>query len=119
MKHLLIIAFATLFTYKASAQKVIKAKDAHKYIGETIVVEGRLTNWVNSSYAQSAAFYIGTNRNPKQLTIISQGSHYTDTKAKTWVGNYIGKIVLIQGTVIQPDRNGLVMNMLDTIRLKP
>lgn len=119
MKHLLVLSFIALLTCKASAQKIIKAKDAHKYIGKTIVIEGKLTNWVNSSYAQFATFDIGTNRNPKQVIVVSQGAHFTDTKAKTWVGKYKGKTVLIQGTMIQPDTIGVWMNMLDTIRLKP
>jgi hypothetical protein len=119
MKHLLIIVFVALFTCKVSAQRIIKAKDAREYIGKTIVIEGKLTNWVNSSYAQFATFDIGTNRNPKQVTVVSQGAHYTDTKAKTWVGKYLGKTVLVKGTMIQLDTIGVWMNMLDTIRLKP
>jgi hypothetical protein len=119
MKHFLIIAFVALFTCKASAQKTIKAKDAHKYIGKTIIIEGKLTSWIISSYAQFATFDIGTNRNPKQVTVVSEGAHYKDTNAKTWIGKYRGKTVLIKGTMIQSDTIGVWMNMLDTIRLKP
>lgn len=108
MKRLLIIVFVALFTCKASAQKVIKAKDAYKYIGKTIIVEGKLTNWGNSSYAQFATFDLGTNKIPKQLTVVSQGLNYTESKARTWVGNYLGKSVWIKGLVIQTGIPGKV-----------
>jgi hypothetical protein len=44
MKYLVAIVFVALFTCKVSAQEIIKAKDAYKFVGKTIIVEGILSN---------------------------------------------------------------------------
>jgi hypothetical protein len=60
MKHLLTLVFVALSTCKATAQKIIKAKDAGNYIGEDRWVEGRIISIAGPGYSSTITHYVGT-----------------------------------------------------------
>jgi len=69
-----------LFAYKVSAQKVIKARDAYRYIGKEVTVKDRYWLGYNSSYIQSACFKLGPDSTHIQLTVYIQGTLYSEGK---------------------------------------
>ena len=96
---LLISAFALLFTFKASAQKVIATKDAASHINETVTVcdkvfSTKLISASNMTFLDLGGFH------PNQLiTIVIKGEDRS--KFKNAPDEYYkGKNVCITGTVI-------------------
>ncbi|MHB8209461.1 hypothetical protein [Mucilaginibacter sp.] len=111
--------------FNASAQKIIKARDAKKYIGKEIIVVGKLCDFSNSSYIQAATYNIETDSSHVGLTVILQGQYYQavtsqdfDNPKSLWIGNYIGKLVKIKGIVKVDDHNDIWVDATDRLMLK-
>ena len=49
-----------LLAYNVSAQKVIKSREAYKYIGKEVTVRDRYWLGFNSSYVQTACFKLAS-----------------------------------------------------------
>ena len=78
MKGIVILAvLLTLLAYKISAQKVIKAKNAYRFIGKEVTVKDRYRLSFNSSYVQAACFKLGPDSAHVQLTVYIQGELYS------------------------------------------
>jgi hypothetical protein len=122
MKTLIIICFLNILFLVASAQKIINAKKARKYVGQEVIVTGKLISFGNSSYLQAANFVLGADSNHKQLTVILQGIYYQKGEnekfsQECWIGNYINKVVEIKG-IIRRDGKIVWMDATDQLVLK-
>jgi hypothetical protein len=117
MRILLILISIVMLNQNLLAQdsKIIKAADARKYIGKEIIVKGQLCDFGNSSYAQFAWFYLGSDTAHKQLMVLIQGDTY-QKDSKVWIGSYIGKEVQIKG-IVKGDKE-VYLDATDTLMLK-
>jgi len=77
---------------------LIKAKNAKKYNGKEVIVYGKFIKGGNSSYAQSAWFYLGSDTGHKDLKVIIQGKLYAAGQSKPIV-DYSMQMVEIKGIV--------------------
>ena len=117
MRLLFLLLSIVMLNQKLLAQdyKIIKAADARKYIGKEIVVKGQLCSFGNSSYAQFAWFYLGSDTAQKQLMVVIQGNTYL-RGSKIWIGSYKGKEVQIKG-IVKGDKE-IYLDATDTLILK-
>jgi len=77
MKNLLLfLCIIMLLTFKVSAQQVIKAKDAYKYVGKEITVRDIWKVGFSSCYIQAASLHLGVDTVHVQLIVYIQGELY-------------------------------------------
>ncbi len=117
MKLLILFLLVLMLNQKLSAQnyQIVKAGNAHRYIGKEVIVKGKLCCFGNSSYAQVAWFYLGPDTANKQLKVVIQGNTYLNS-GKIWIGNYKGKEVQIKG-IVKGDKE-IYLDATDTLKLK-
>jgi hypothetical protein len=93
---------------------LIKARNAKKYIGKEVIVYGKFIKGGNSSYAQSAWFYLGSDTGHKDLKVIIQGKLYAAGQGRS-ILDYNMQIVEIKGIV--KGEKELYLDATDTLKI--
>ena len=115
MKILMNVVIFLVYLMTAFAQtSIVNAHDVKNYIGKEITVCGTLYSVTNSSYAQTAFYYLGSDSSHKELSVVVQGKLYTS--GTVWVRKYIGKKILIKGIV--HDHNGVYLEATESLRVQ-
>ncbi|HEY4327933.1 MAG TPA: hypothetical protein VGN20_28375 [Mucilaginibacter sp.] len=114
MKLLTLFYFTlTLQTYNQKLP-IIKARSASHYIGKEVIVYGKFITGGNSSYAQFAWFYLGSDTSHKQLKVIIRGNQYA-SNAQNSIVTCNAQNVEIKG-IIKGGKE-IYLDATDTIRL--
>lgn len=93
---------------------LIKARNAKKYVGKEVIVYGKFIKGGNSSYAQSAWFYLGSDTAHKDLKVIVQGKVYAAGQSKPILA-YNNQTVAIKGIV--KGEKEVYLDATDTLKI--
>ncbi|MGN6395246.1 MAG: hypothetical protein ACTHMI_06770 [Mucilaginibacter sp.] len=96
-KIVLIFLGVILFASATLAQEVIKAKDAHNYIGKKVTVIGKIKSIAGPGYLSSMSFYLVTDSTEVGIVVIVPREIWT--KSKILNENQKGKIMKIAGLI--------------------
>jgi len=96
-KIVLILLSAILFTSATLTQGIIKAKDAHNYIGKKVTVIGKIKSIAGPGYLSSMSFYLVTDSTEVGIGVIVPKEIWT--KSELLNENQKGKIMKITGLI--------------------
>lgn len=100
MKRLVILVFlAVLFTFKASAQATIAAKDAGKHIGQTVKICDKVYSGKYISVSNTTVLYLGGDYPNHALTVVISGAGRGKFKGRPEVDDK-GKDFTVTGKLI-------------------
>ncbi|MBS7565763.1 hypothetical protein KHS38_15245 [Mucilaginibacter sp. Bleaf8] len=92
MKYLLIIVFVALFTYKASAQKLVPVHKITEYIGKVISVHDTISN--SRIVNKHLTYYMGGKHPKPKLIVIHHGTSVDQGNLSITV---TGKVIVFHG----------------------
>lgn len=111
-----LLIIASIFTYKASAQKIIKAKDAQQYIGKIVTVMGNIKYIAGPGYLSSTSFQL-VNDNSEVGVVITVPMKIW-SKSKVLNEKQTGKIMEAHGLIEQIIAKDKGQNSLPYIVIK-
>jgi hypothetical protein len=117
MKHIILLLFlASILTCKASAQEVIKAKDAHQYVGKIVTVIGKIKYIAGPGYLSSMSFQLVTDSSEVGIAITIPMKIWS--KSKVLNEKQTGKIMKAKGLIEQIIKQDKKQNSLPYIVIK-
>jgi energy-converting hydrogenase Eha subunit E len=88
---------AIIFTAGAFAQKLIKAKDAHNYMGKTVTIIGKIESMAGPGYLSSISYYLVTDTTKIGISVTIPMKIWR--KSKTLITDQKGKTMKVTGVI--------------------